>query len=131
MNKRSSRLVTLLFDGREVHAAERKDDERLRIEVNAPARVSEVGVRLSVPVVDVRGFWHPQQRTPCFEVRWNIQIDAAAQKDLPFVSFCCVPGWRGEMRHDMRTQIRSTVHGLCLYDRADMRRGRVCGGAHG
>ncbi len=63
------------------------DSDHVAIAVPVPTDAPEITIALSIPIVDIQGYWTPQSRTPDNKLPWRVRVEAAAQRDFPFLSF--------------------------------------------
>ncbi len=44
-------------------------------------------LHLDIPIIDLQGYWIPDNRAPLARIPWVIEADSAAQRNFPWISF--------------------------------------------
>ncbi len=55
--------------------------------ITLPGSSGKFVCRLSVPILDMHGYWTPELRIPAQKIVWNIKATSAGQRDFPFLTF--------------------------------------------
>ena len=58
-----------------------------RLKIAVPGKSGHLKITFAVPVLDIHGYWIPENRTPSTKIHWVITAESAAQRSFPFISF--------------------------------------------
>ena len=50
-------------------------------------KTKSIEIKLAIPLIDIQGCWFSELSAPLIFLPWEITLDSAAQKNIPFISF--------------------------------------------